>query len=81
MNARAALEKLYDFALGKAEEFTDGIGREISEKYGKAVLERDGSIIKVSVNDPDAVKAEFGTEDFPPKPEFTEAIYNITKKL
>lgn len=81
MNARETLEKLYDFALGKAEEVTDGIGEEISEKYGKALLERDGSVLKVSVNDPDAVKDEFGTEDFPPKPEFTEVIYNIIQKL
>ena len=81
MNAREALEKLYGFALDKAEKFTDGIGEEISEKYGKAVLERDGSVLKVSVNDPEAVKAEFGTEDFPPKPEFTEVIYNIIQKL
>lgn len=81
MNARTVLEKLYGFALDKAEEVTDGIGEEISEKYGKAVLVRDGSVLKVSVNDLDAVKAEFGTEDFPPKPEFTEVIYNIIQKL
>ena len=82
MRADEALKELYDFALGEAGRIIREIGAETADCLGgKAAVNDDGTAFNVSVTDAEAIREEFGTEDTPPNPRLTQAIYNIKEKL